>query len=125
MPIVTYVLRDGEHRAFEVPAGTSVMEAAIHNNVRGIDAECGGCLSCATCHVYVDATSTAELPTPDDAELELLDGVAAARRPESRLSCQLHVTVALRFGGFARPSSGTWVKYFPLVAELILPHTSH
>lgn len=89
MPIVTYILRDGERRDIDVPAGTSVMEAAIHNNLRGIDAECGGCLSCATCHVYIDASSTAELALPDESELELLDGVAAERRPESRLSCQL------------------------------------
>jgi len=89
MPIVTYILRDGEHRDIDVPAGSSVMEAAIHNNLRGIDAECGGCLSCATCHVYIHASSTAELELPDESELELLDGVAAERRPESRLSCQL------------------------------------
>ncbi|WP_321781655.1 2Fe-2S iron-sulfur cluster-binding protein [Burkholderia pyrrocinia] len=95
MPIVTYILRDGERREIEVPAGTSVMEAAIHNNVRGIDAECGGCLSCATCHVYVDASSTADLPSPDESELELLDGVAAERRPESRLSCQIVMTPAM------------------------------
>ncbi|WP_207004657.1 2Fe-2S iron-sulfur cluster-binding protein [Trinickia mobilis] len=95
MPIVTYILRDGERREIGVPAGTSVMEAAIRNNVRGIDAECGGCLSCATCHVYVDASSTAELPSPDESELELLEGVAAERRPESRLSCQLVMTPAM------------------------------
>jgi 2Fe-2S ferredoxin len=94
MPIVTYILRDGERREVEVSAGTSVMEAAIHNNLRGIDAECGGCLSCATCHVYVDTSSTAELPSPDESEMELLDGVAAERRPESRLSCQLVMTPA-------------------------------
>jgi 2Fe-2S ferredoxin len=95
MPIVTYILRDGEHRDIDVPAGTSVMEAAIHNNVRGIDAECGGCLSCATCHVYIHASSTAELELPDESELELLDGVAAERRPESRLSCQLVMPAAM------------------------------
>jgi 2Fe-2S ferredoxin len=95
MPIVTYILRDGERREIDVPVGTSVMEAAIQHNVRGIDAECGGCLSCATCHVYVDATSTAELAPPDDSELELLDGVAAERRPESRLSCQLVAVAAM------------------------------
>lgn len=95
MPIVTYILRDGERREIDVPVGTSVMEAAVHNNVRGIDAECGGCLSCATCHVYVDATSTAQLPSPDESELELLDGVAAQRRPESRLSCQLVMAPAM------------------------------
>jgi 2Fe-2S ferredoxin len=95
MPIVTYILPDGNRAEIEVPADTSVMEAAIHNNVRGIDAECGGCLSCATCHVYIDTSSTAELPEPDDAERELLEGVAAERRPESRLSCQLVVTSAM------------------------------
>ncbi|BCF92234.1 MULTISPECIES: 2Fe-2S iron-sulfur cluster-binding protein [Paraburkholderia] len=95
MPIVTYILRDGDRREIDVPAGTSVMEAAIHGNVRGIDAECGGCLSCATCHVYIDASSTANLPLPDDSELELLDGVAAERRPESRLSCQLVMVAAM------------------------------
>jgi 2Fe-2S ferredoxin len=95
MPIVTYILRDGERRAIDVSVGTSVMEAAIHNNVRGIDAECGGCLSCATCHVYIDGSSTAALPVPDESELELLDGVAAGRRPESRLSCQLVVMPAM------------------------------
>jgi 2Fe-2S ferredoxin len=95
MPNVTYILRDGERRDIDVPVGTSVMEAAIHHNVRGIDAECGGCLSCATCHVYVDPTSTAELASPDDSELETLDGVAAERRPESRLSCQLVMVPAM------------------------------
>ncbi|KAK44860.1 ferredoxin [Caballeronia jiangsuensis] len=94
MPMVTYILRDGARRDIDVPDGTSVMEAAIHNNVRGIDAECGGCLSCATCHVYIDASSTADLPSPDESELELLDGVAAQRRPESRLSCQLVMSAA-------------------------------
>jgi 2Fe-2S ferredoxin len=95
MPIVTYILRDGDRREIEVPIGTSVMEAAIHNNVRGIDAECGGCLSCATCHVYIDSSSTADLLAPDDSEVELLDGVAAERRPESRLCCQLVMMQAM------------------------------
>ncbi|MFT4437724.1 2Fe-2S iron-sulfur cluster-binding protein [Caballeronia sp. 15715] len=95
MPVVTYILRDGSRKEIDVPIGTSVMEAAIHNNVRGIDGECGGCLSCATCHVYIDASSTASLASADESELELLDGVAAERRPESRLSCQLVVTPAM------------------------------
>jgi 2Fe-2S ferredoxin len=96
MPVVTYILRDGSRREIEVSAGSSVMEAAIFNNLRGIDGECGGCLSCATCHVYVDPSSTAELSQPDQDELELLEGVAMQRRPESRLSCQLIITPALQ-----------------------------
>ena len=95
MPLVTYILRDGERREIDVPDGTSVMEVAIYNNLRGIDAECGGCLSCATCHVYIDESSTAQLPPPDESESELLDGVAAERRPESRLSCQLVANAAM------------------------------
>ncbi len=70
------------------------METAIMNNVRGIDAECGGCCSCATCHVYVEETFLALIPPPDDMENELLDGVASERRSNSRLSCQLFITDA-------------------------------
>ena len=51
---ITYILTDGTSREVEAVKGASVMETAIKNNVKGIDAECGGCLSCATCHVYVD-----------------------------------------------------------------------
>ena len=54
MPKVTYVALDGTRCDVEAAAGASIMETAIRNNVRGIDAACGGCLSCATCHVYVD-----------------------------------------------------------------------
>jgi len=91
MPLIHYIQPDGQQQSVQVKAGITVMQAAIHNNVRGIEAECGGCLSCATCHVYIDPSSTAELSAPDDAEEELLEGVAAERRPESRLSCQLVV----------------------------------
>jgi 2Fe-2S ferredoxin len=104
MPVVTYILRDGSRKEIEVPVGTSVMEAAIHNNIRGIDGECGGCLSCATCHVYIDVSSSAPLASPDESELELLDGVAAERRPESRLSCQLVITPAMNGLVVAIPS---------------------
>ncbi|CAM2157128.1 Putidaredoxin [Pararobbsia alpina] len=92
MPIVTYILRDDSRREIDIPIGTSVMEAAIQHNVRGIDAECGGCLSCATCHVYVDDASSATLAPAEAEELDMLDGVADERRPESRLSCQIVVT---------------------------------
>jgi 2Fe-2S ferredoxin len=89
MPKLTYVLPDGTRRDVEASAGTSVMEAAIKHNVRGIDAECGGCLSCATCHVYVDEEWLAKLPAPDPDEEDMLGFVAAERQPNSRLSCQL------------------------------------
>jgi 2Fe-2S ferredoxin len=89
MPKITYVLADGTRRDVDAAAGTSIMEAAIRNNVKGIEAECGGCLSCATCHVYVDADWFAKLPEPETDESEMLEFVAAARESTSRLSCQL------------------------------------
>lgn len=71
------------------------MRGAIDHNIRGIDAECGGCLSCATCHVYVEAKFVPLLAPPSADESDLLTGVAAERRSESRLSCQIEMTEAL------------------------------
>ncbi|GAB7546001.1 2Fe-2S iron-sulfur cluster-binding protein [Cupriavidus sp. 8B] len=95
MPTITYILKDGSRKAVAAPNGKSLMEVAIANNIRGIDAECGGCCSCATCHVYVDEEWSGRLPDADQMEDELLDGVSAQRRPESRLSCQITVSDAL------------------------------
>ncbi len=95
MTTIHYILLDGSTRSVDAKAGSSVMENAIRNNLRGIEAECGGSCSCATCHVYVDEAFVDRLPPPDDMESELLDGVAAERRPTSRLSCQLTVSDAL------------------------------
>jgi ferredoxin, 2Fe-2S len=90
--MITYILNDGSSRNIDAKAGASVMETAIHNNIPGIDAECGGCCSCATCHVYVEDGFIDRLPAPDDMENDLLDGVASERQAASRLSCQLIVT---------------------------------
>ncbi len=95
MPTIHYILKDGSARAIDARAGTSVMENAIRGNVRGIDAECGGSCACATCHVYVDEAFFGLLPPPDDMEREMLEVVAAERRPTSRLGCQITVTAAL------------------------------
>jgi len=95
MPKITYVLADGSQRDIETSSGTSLMEAAIRNNVKGIDAECGGCLSCATCHVYVDEEWFARLPAPDADETDMLGFVAAEQKPTSRLSCQIKLDDAL------------------------------
>jgi ferredoxin, 2Fe-2S len=89
MTRLNFLLKDGAVRTVAIAPGHSVMETAIKNNVRGIDAECGGSCSCATCHVYVDDADLALLPPPDEFELEMLDGVAASRETNSRLSCQL------------------------------------
>ena len=95
MPTIHYILKDGTTRDVDAKLGASVMETAIRGNVRGIDAECGGSCSCATCHVYVEQAFFDQLPPPDEMENELLDGVASERLPTSRLSCQLSMTAAL------------------------------
>jgi 2Fe-2S ferredoxin len=88
MPKVTYIQPDGRERVVEARAGTTVMEAAIDNDVAGIVAECGGACSCATCHVYVDPAWASNLPAPDAQEDGML-GCVLDRQPTSRLSCQI------------------------------------
>ncbi|MDI3381077.1 2Fe-2S iron-sulfur cluster-binding protein [Xenophilus aerolatus] len=95
MPTIHYILKDGSTRSVEAKTGASVMETAIQHNIRGIDAECGGSCSCATCHVYVDEAFLGRLTPPDEMEDELLDGTASERAPNSRLSCQIPVTAEL------------------------------
>lgn len=95
MPTIHYILLDGSRRSVDAKLGSSVMENAIRSNIRGIDAECGGSCSCATCHVYVDETFVDRLVPSDDEEAELLEFVASKRLPNSRLSCQLAMTAEL------------------------------
>jgi 2Fe-2S ferredoxin len=86
---VRYVQQDGTECVIGIASGISVMLAAVRNGVSGIEGECGGCLDCATCHVYVDEAQMHALPLPGDDELELLGNVAAPRKPNSRLRRQL------------------------------------
>lgn len=90
MTRVTYIEPDGTRREVEASAGTTVMEAAIDNNVDGIVAECGGACSCATCHVYVEAEWLDRLSPPEAQEDGMLDCVID-RQPNSRLSCQIQL----------------------------------
>lgn len=91
MPTIIYVHWDGSREPLEVQAGTSVMQAAVGSGIEGIDAECGGNAMCATCHVYVDEDQLTLLAPVSDEEDALLEGTAAERRPNSRLSCQITV----------------------------------
>ena len=75
--------------------GRSLMKAAVAANVTGIEADCGGLLTCATCHVYVREPFASQLPPPSEDELGMLEFTAAPRRPNSRLSCQIELTAAL------------------------------
>ena len=96
MAAVTYVAFNGTPRTIDVPLGENVMRGALYNNIDGITGECGGGLSCATCHCYVDEAWATQVGTPTSQdERDLLEGVAAQRKATSRLSCQITVTEAL------------------------------
>lgn len=94
MPKITYIEHDGTAHTVEVPAGWSVMEGAVNNRIPGIDADCGGACSCATCHVYVDPAWQDKLPPREEMESSMLD-FAIELKANSRLSCQLRVSEAL------------------------------
>jgi 2Fe-2S ferredoxin len=81
----------GAVRTVEGTPGDSVMETAVRNGVPGIVAECGGSLSCATCHVFVDPDDFAALPPMEKMEDEMLYGAAVDRTETSRLSCQIRI----------------------------------
>ncbi len=89
MSRVIFILADGSERELSVAAGASLMQAATEAGLPGIIGECGGSAMCATCHVYVEADPDGVFWDPDPVEDSMLDSVAAGRRPNSRLSCQL------------------------------------
>lgn len=82
---------DGTVRELGAGPGQSVMQVATQNGVRGILAQCGGTLSCATCHVYVDESDLADSGPLAEFEDDMLDTTAAERTDCSRLSCQVKV----------------------------------
>jgi 2Fe-2S ferredoxin len=94
MTKVTFVDPKGVQRTVEAPEGWSVMEAAVKNDIPGIDADCGGACACATCHVYVDPSWAGKLPPKSEMEETMLDFAQDVQRT-SRLSCQLTVTADL------------------------------
>jgi 2Fe-2S ferredoxin len=94
MPQITFIGFDGTSRTVEAEVGSTVMEAAIKNDVPGIEAECGGACACSTCHVYVEPEWKEKTGEPSPMEEDMLD-FAVDVRPNSRLSCQMKVTEAL------------------------------
>ena len=91
MASVRFRCPDGSIRRHEASRGATVMEVAIREGVPGMVAECGGALTCASCHVYVDPAYLAAVGDVDDIEEEMLQDAAADRRATSRLSCQIEV----------------------------------
>ena len=91
MPKITYIEHGGKTHTIEVANGLSVMEGAVQNNIPGIDADCGGSMACATCHVYVKEEWFNKLPKKEDGEEDMLD-MAFEPKKNSRLSCQLMVS---------------------------------
>ncbi len=90
MPQLTVVTRDGTSHEFDAPTGYTVMEAIRDQGIDELLALCGGCCSCATCHVYVDEAFFDRLPELKGDEDDLLDS-SDHRKANSRLSCQLPI----------------------------------
>ena len=91
MPKITYIDKSNNSKTIEVENGLSVMEGAIQNDIPGIDADCGGSMACATCHVYVKEEWLNKIPKAEDAEVDMID-MAHEPKNNSRLSCQLIVS---------------------------------
>jgi 2Fe-2S ferredoxin len=95
MITIHFVSADQHTRALHCAPGQSLMKAAVDAGIDQIAADCGGTLTCATCHVYVDEAWTARLPAPVADETDMLDFAAAPVKPNSRLSCQIALTPEL------------------------------
>jgi 2Fe-2S ferredoxin len=89
MAKITWKTEDGNEISADVKDGLNLMEAAIENDVPDVDGDCGGCLSCATCHVFVDDAWLEKTGEIDDVEDTMLEMTDVERRDNSRLSCQL------------------------------------
>lgn len=95
MAVIRVRTRDGSVSEFEGTIGISLMENIRNSGQEELLAMCGGCLSCATCHVYIESMpSGASLPDVSRDERDFLEGLDFGK-PESRLSCQIPFTAAL------------------------------
>ena len=94
MPKLIVVNREGEEQAVDAASGVSVMEAIRDNGFDELLALCGGCCSCATCHVFIDPAFADRLPEMSEDENDLLDS-SDHRNESSRLSCQIQMNDSL------------------------------
>ena len=91
MAKITYIENSGKSHTAEVKNGLSVMEGAVQNNIPGIDADCGGSMACATCHVYVKDDWYNKLDEKSEGEDDMIDQAYEPKK-NSRLSCQITVS---------------------------------
>ena len=94
MPKITYVTHNKQKHTIEVQNGLTVMEGAVQNDIPGIDADCGGGMACATCHVYVHDDWFDKITPKEDGEEDMLD-MAFEPKKNSRLSCQIIISEEL------------------------------
>jgi 2Fe-2S ferredoxin len=94
MPKITYIEPSGNEAVVDLTEGWTLMQGATTNGVDGMDAECGGSCACATCHCYVESHAD-QLAPPSEAETNMLANVAAERRANSRLACQIKATAGM------------------------------
>ena len=90
MAKITYNTHDNKTHTIDVQNGLTVMEGAVQNDIPGIDADCGGSMACATCHVYVEEKWLNKIPKAEEAEVDMID-MAYEPKKNSRLSCQIIV----------------------------------
>ena len=91
MAKITFITYDNKNHTVDVQNGLTVMEGAVQNDIPGIDADCGGGMACATCHVYVKDEWFDKLTPKEDGEEDMLD-MAFEPKTNSRLSCQIVVS---------------------------------
>ena len=91
MARITYISHNDEKHTVEVQNGLTVMEGAVQNDIPGIDADCGGGMACATCHVYVKDIWFDKIPKKEDGEDDMLDQAFEPNKFR-RLSCQISVS---------------------------------
>ena len=91
MTKIVYIENNGKSHSIDVQNGLTVMEGAVQNNIPGIDADCGGSMACATCHVYVKEEWFNKLSPKEEGEEDMLD-LAFEPKKNSRLSCQILVS---------------------------------
>ena len=94
MPNIRFVEADGSSQEVEASVGDTLMEVAVNNGVEGILGDCGGAMSCATCHCYLDDVAYSIAGEPSEIEAVMMKDLLDIR-PTSRLACQVTVSAEL------------------------------